>query len=74
MKYSHLAPEHRLRAIKTLDTAYPKVTWGGELRKDQSLQDIESIGGGNRTRTGDPLLAKQVLFQLSYTPNLLGLE
>ena len=25
-------------------------------------------GGGNRTRTGDPLLAKQVLYQLSYTP------
>ena len=26
------------------------------------------IGGGNRARTDDPLLAKQVLFQLSYTP------
>ena len=26
------------------------------------------VGGGNRTRTGDPLLAKQVLYQLSYTP------
>jgi hypothetical protein len=25
-------------------------------------------GGGKRTRTADPLLAKQVLFQLSYTP------
>ena len=25
-------------------------------------------GGGYRTRTCDPLLAKQVLYQLSYTP------
>ena len=26
------------------------------------------IGGGERDRTDDPLLAKQVLSQLSYTP------
>ena len=25
-------------------------------------------GGGKRIRTDDPLLAKQVLYQLSYTP------
>ena len=30
----------------------------------------QESGGGNRTRTDDPLLAKQVLFQLSYTPTL----
>ena len=30
-------------------------------------------GGGERDRTDDPLLAKQVLSQLSYTPNLVGL-
>ena len=29
---------------------------------------IEKVGGGKRIRTADPLLAKQVLFQLSYTP------
>ena len=28
-------------------------------------------GGGNRVRTDDPLLAGQVLYQLSYTPILL---
>ena len=28
----------------------------------------ESYGGRGRARTGDPLLAKQVLSQLSYTP------
>ena len=26
------------------------------------------FGGGKRIRTDDPLLAKQVLYQLSYTP------
>ena len=31
------------------------------------------LGGGYRTRTGDPLLAKQVLYQLSYTPVSWGL-
>ena len=29
-------------------------------------------GGAERDRTADPLLAKQVLSQLSYSPNLLG--
>jgi hypothetical protein len=30
-----------------------------------------NLGGGERDRTDDPLLAKQVLSQLSYTPNFL---
>ena len=30
----------------------------------------ESNGGRDRVRTGDPLLAKQVLSQLSYTPTV----
>jgi hypothetical protein len=29
---------------------------------------LASIGGAGRIRTGDPLLAKQVLCQLSYDP------
>ena len=29
---------------------------------------FKGSGGGDRTRTDDPLLAKQVLSQLSYTP------
>jgi hypothetical protein len=29
-------------------------------------------GGADRDRTGDPLLAKQVLSQLSYSPVLVG--
>src|SRR5580765_2417359 len=30
----------------------------------------DPVGGGKRIRTADPLLAKQVLCQLSYTPEL----
>jgi hypothetical protein len=29
---------------------------------------MDSLGGAERTRTADPLLAKQVLYQLSYRP------
>jgi hypothetical protein len=32
---------------------------------------ITQIGGDDRDRTGDPLLAKQVLSQLSYIPPVL---
>jgi hypothetical protein len=31
--------------------------------------DFFSFGGGKRTRTADILLAKQALYQLSYTPS-----
>ena len=34
---------------------------------DQTLR-FDLTGGGYRTRTGDPLLARQALSQLSYTP------
>ena len=33
---------------------------------------FSNLGGDKRDRTADPLLAKQVLSQLSYTPILLG--
>ena len=38
-----------------------------QLTADHSLL-IANSGGGERDRTDDPLLAKQVLSQLSYTP------
>ena len=31
---------------------------------------LQRVGGDERDRTDDPLLAKQVLSQLSYTPKL----
>ena len=34
-------------------------------------KDLRS-GGADRDRTGDPLLAKQVLSQLSYSPDISG--
>ena len=34
------------------------------------LTPRKTSGGGGRSRTDDPLLAKQVLYQLSYAPNL----
>ena len=40
------------------------------------LPSSQIIGGGERVRTDDPLRARQVLSQLSYTPNkgLVGLD
>ena len=36
-----------------------------------SIASAPKIGGAERDRTADPLLAKQVLSQLSYSPNCL---
>ena len=38
----------------------------GDFSKSFAIR--EEVGGRDRDRTGDPLLAKQVLSQLSYTP------
>ena len=35
---------------------------------------VNCFGGRGRDRTGDPLLAKQVLSQLSYTPTVYSLD
>ena len=41
----------------------------GITKKDDSDQEAANeLGGAERDRTADPLLAKQVLSQLSYTP------
>jgi hypothetical protein len=37
-----------------------------------SVLMLSSSGGGKRTRTADILLAKQALYQLSYTPNFIS--
>ncbi len=47
--------------------------WGQKLQivafaPDFSLFTAHGSGGGKRIRTADPLRAKQVLSQLSYTP------
>ena len=38
------------------------------LRKSCNKLIINLLCGGSRIRTGDPMLAKHVLYQLSYTP------
>ena len=41
------------------------------LSYEPSFLLLKKIGGDERDRTDDPLLAKQVLSQLSYTPVVL---
>ena len=40
------------------------------VRRRKTLDSHLEIGGGEEIRTPDPLLAKQVLSRLSYTPQL----
>ena len=41
----------------------------GALKKNRSrITSVAVFCGGSRIRTGDPMLAKHVLYQLSYTP------
>ena len=44
----------------------------GENTSSVFAASYEGFGGGERDRTDDPLLAKQVLSQLSYTPECVG--
>ena len=39
-----------------------------ELRLKSAIRLKDNFGGDKRIRTADPLLARQVLYQLSYTP------
>jgi hypothetical protein len=41
-------------------------------KNDQALRHLKLFGGGERVRTDDPLRARQVLSQLSYTPKNVG--
>jgi hypothetical protein len=51
-----------------LDPNGPKLEKSPEGQISNRLICGQIIGGRDRDRTGDPLLAKQVLSQLSYTP------
>src|ERR1019366_9694731 len=46
----------------------PKPRDWGRDESEKSFATREKVGGRDRVRTCDPLLAKQVLSQLSYTP------
>ena len=44
------------------------------MRPYDLVRSLSPFGGDEEDRTPDPLLAKQVLSQLSYTPTRLSLE
>ena len=43
--------------------------WIVDKKNRQTIVWRSFVGGGSRIRTGDPMLAKHVLYQLSYTPS-----
>ena len=45
--------------------------WKPQLVSCASFAQLKKVGGDERVRTDDPLLAKQVLSQLSYTPTVI---
>ena len=53
-------PTSRLSGVRSNHLSYEPVLG--------SCLPLDPAGGDNRDRTDDPLLAKQVLSQLSYTP------
>src|ERR1041384_231194 len=63
--------EHRLAALENLRIRFSKIG----ASKTRTIRRLFASGGDDRIRTGDPLLAKQVLSQLSYIPacRLVGL-
>src|SRR5919106_6067272 len=56
-------PEESRRSVRSQLVARP-------ARLGHALRHSTHPGGDERTRTADPLLAKQVLYQLSYVPSL----
>ena len=58
------------RSSRGLDPSYSNVCLREDL--DQRSASDRQGGGDEETRTPDPLLAKEMLFQLSYVPVLTG--
>ena len=56
---------------QVLATAYLNRNKGLKISAISTLITLHNIGGDEGTRTPDPLLAKQMLSQLSYIPGLL---
>ncbi len=77
-----LAPRHPPFALSSLTTNIRRTSLGYTRESTYSivkeprgqsrgtLSSLLASGGDDRSRTGDPLLAKQVLSQLSYIPNV----
>ena len=65
MKWAYLSPSP-LRVVGSNGLGPSTSRLSGVCSNQLSYEPIN--GGGNRVRTDDPLLAGQVLYQLSYTP------
>ena len=57
-------PTSRLSGVRSNQLSYEPISWSGFYPALFAFRH----GGDERDRTDDPLLAKQVLSQLSYTP------
>ena len=67
-----LVPQLDLRANYPLGAARSAGDKHRYLHEKRSpTQSMTFFRGDSRIRTGDPLLAKQVLYQLSYTPKVV---
>ena len=64
-------PTSRLSGVRSNRLSYKPISWPEANRLPLSPKPFlqaPPAGGDKRDRTVDPLLAKQVLSQLSYTP------
>jgi len=68
--YSHVRLDAKRKALGALSSGVSGVVTSQSTSQNPSAspQVTDKNGGRDRDRTGDPLLAKQVLSQLSYTP------
>ncbi len=69
-----MMPRHpsyaRIRLARNFSLSrYVAILFNSKLSVFKDQTNGASFGGGSRIRTGDILLAKQTLYQLSYTPN-----
>ena len=73
-------PTSRLSGVRSNQLSYEPIQsdpgrfpphWKLQLVSCASFAQLEKVGGDERVRTDDPLLAKQVLSQLSYTPTVI---
>ena len=61
-------PTSRLSGGRSNRLSYKPILVLAQFPKPKGSLDVAIHGGDKRDRTADPLLAKQVLSQLSYTP------
>ena len=59
------------RPVRYFSHVYQCLLFGAEAKRDIPLKSLRfqgNEGGASRVRTGDPLLAKQMRYQLRYSP------